>query len=236
MQNKIKILIYLALWKRPEITELCFLGIERMKTHPDYDIEVLSVLSEDEMKPLCEKYGVNWVEHDNEYLGRKKNFGLKACERFKFDYLMEIGSDDLIMNELLDLYKPYIGLHDLFGVKDIAYVDTETGACRRLRSNGNYGAGRMISRSILEKMNFTLWQDDLKMGMDNNSTWRLLKYKTMFYHVNSESPMLIDVKSDVNIWPFNHLVGQPYDINLLFERLSEAEVDKLKSLICLPQE
>src|SRR6478609_9144885 len=138
MQTSTKLLIFLAVWKRPYITEICFNGIKRLKEHPDYDVQALAVISEEEMIPLCEQYGVNWVMYKNEPLGEKKNFGLQKAKEFKFDYLMEIGSDDLILNELLDDYKNYIGKHDFFGITDAAYVNSETGECRRLTSKATY--------------------------------------------------------------------------------------------------
>src|SRR5690348_6599448 len=109
-----KLLIYLAVWKRPEITELCLVGLNRLKTHPCFDIDILAVISEESMIPLCEKYGVKWVMSENRPLGRKKNNGLQEARKFEFDYLMEIGSDDLVLNELLDWYAQPIEDGELF--------------------------------------------------------------------------------------------------------------------------
>jgi hypothetical protein len=97
MRTSTKILIYLAVWKRPQITELCFLGIQRLRR--SFNVEALAVISEEEMKPLCEKYGVHWVMYKNEPLGEKKNYGLRKAKEFDFEYLMEIGSDDKLSVE-----------------------------------------------------------------------------------------------------------------------------------------
>lgn len=235
MQDKIKLLVYLAVWKRPEITELCFMGLNRLRQHPDFDIQVLAVVSEPEMIPLCEKYNVHCVTHENQPLGKKKNFGLKAAKSFEFDYLMEIGSDDLVLNELLDIYRDHIlfgkGIQkDFFGIKDVAYIESHSGICRRLQSNTRYGAGRMISRRLLENMDFKLWDDQKVRGLDNNSEWHIMKKGVGYWQLKpGELPMVVDVKSDVNIWGFNHLIGKEYDLNLILDRLSEPEVKTLKS-------
>jgi len=224
-----KLLIYLAVWKRPQITELCFLGINRMRKHPDYDIQVLAVISEESMIPLCEKYGVNCFMYKNEPLGEKKNFGLSKAKEFDFEYLMEIGSDDLILNELLDDYKNYIGKYDFFGINDAAYINSETGDCRRLMSNNStYGAGRMIHRRILEASNWKLWNDNLSKGMDNNSILSLLRKGIGYKKVKPMAfPGVVDVKSDVNIWKFNYYLGQPYDISEILSRLSKEEIEMM---------
>lgn len=226
---KIKLLIFLAVWKRPKITELCFLGIERLKNHPDYDIETLAVISEIEMVPLCKKYNVNFVFHDNLPLGKKKNFGLQEAKKFDFDYLMEIGSDDLILTELLDQYKQI--KHDFFGIRDIAYLNSETGECMRKTGSTMYGAGRMISRALLEKVKFKLWKDHLNKGLDNNSVHSIMRNRIGYMQVkSSEIPMVIDVKSKDNIWKFDRSLGVEYSKENLFERLSKKEVELIESL------
>lgn len=237
MQTRTKILIYLAVWKRPEITEMCFAGIERLKTHPDFDIDALAVISEESMIPLCEKYGVHYVEHENSPLGKKKNFGLQAARYFKFDFLMEIGSDDLVLNELLDVYKKFMVKYDFFGVRDAAFICSETGACRRVIGPTKYGAGRMISRAALDKIDFKLWKDNIERGLDNRSEVEMHKVGFRYWQIPpSEMPLVVDVKSDVNLWKFDHLTGQDYDMNLILEKLSTKEVKLLKQCLAVVTE
>lgn len=205
-----------------------------MKTHPDYEIEAVAVISEESMIPLCEQYDVKYCFHENEPLGKKKNQGLKFCSQFDFDYLMEIGSDDLVTNDLLTHYKPYLS-HGFIGVRDLAYLDSETGICRRVQSTSTYGAGRIISREYLERVNWTLWTDRISTGMDNNSIFNLHKNKVGYKQVPAmEEPGILDIKSEVNIWPFNHLLGVEYDVENILKNLSEGEVSMIEE--CYKQE
>lgn len=231
MQTSTKILIYLAVWKRPEITELCFRGIKRLQQHPDFEIEALAVISEESMIPLCEKYGIHWVMYKNDPVGEKKNFGLKKAKEFQFDYLMEIGSDDLVLNELLDDYKNYVGKYEFFGISDCAYINSETGECRRLTSKSTYGAGRMISHKSLERANWYLWKDRLNKGLDNDSVFALQRKGIMYQRVKPlEFPCVIDVKSKDNIWKFNYFLGVEYNIDEILKRISNEEKEILGSL------
>jgi hypothetical protein len=231
MPGKIKILIYLALWKRPKITELCFMGINRLRQSPDFDIQVLAVASEPEMLPLCEKYNVNVISHTNLPLGKKKNFGLQAAKSFQFDYLMEIGSDTLVLNELLDSYKEMIGVHHFFGISDCAFICSETRACRRVGGASTYGGGRMISRAALQQMEWKIWPDELSKGLDNASVRKLAMGGFWYQQVKKkELPLVFDIKSEVNIWAFNHLDGVEFDVNRLLEKLSADEVGVIKDL------
>jgi glycosyltransferase involved in cell wall biosynthesis len=231
MPDKIKLLIYLAVWKRPQITELCFMGINRLMKHPDYDIQALAVISEDEMKPLCDRYGINYVYAENTPLGRKKNIGLKHAKEFDFEYMMEIGSDDLVFDDLLNKYKPFINKNHFFGINDFAFIDTETNLCRRQRNKGYYGAGRMISRYVLESMDFTIWRDDLNNCLDNNSLFNLARKGFLYKQIATGEPMVVDIKSPENIWPFNHLIGSRYDIEKVYAKLGLDEVEMLESLV-----
>lgn len=228
----INLLIYLAIWRRPEITELCFMGINRMRKHKEYNIQVLAVISEPEMIHLCNKYDIKWIMADNYPLGKKKNKGLMEASNFQFDYLMEIGSDDLVTNDLLDCYLDYFGKYNFFGISDCAYIESENLACRRLTFNkSTYGAGRCMSRKMLENMGWQIWDNNLQRGLDNNSTLRM---ETKGYNFHKIPPMdipgVIDVKSDENLWKFNYFLGVEYDINLLFEKLSVGEVNKIMNL------
>lgn len=231
--NKINLLVYLALWRRPEITELCFMGLDRLKRHDSFNISVFAVISEKEMIPLCDKYGVKWIMHDNQPLGKKKNYGLRQLKNIDFDYMMEIGSDDLITNELLDQYLDYFGKYECFGISDAAYINSETLECRRLTSQKtNYGAGRCISKKVLEECNWVLWNDGLGRGLDNNS---ILKIETLGYKYQKVEPKdvpgVIDIKSNENLWKFNYFLGEEYDVNLVLQKLSENEISKLNSLV-----
>ncbi len=146
-----RVLVFLAVWKRPEITEICFMGIDRLRNNSRLPIEALAVISEESMIGLCEKYNIKWCFHSNEPLGRKKNFGLDVAMTLEWDYLIEIGSDDLVKDELLEKYEPYMGKYEMFGTKDSSIIDSKTGNCRRLASDTPFGLGRCISRKVLEK-------------------------------------------------------------------------------------
>lgn len=229
---KINLLVFVAVWKRPDITELCFMGIDRIKKHPMYNIEALAVISEKEMIPLCNKYNIKWVMTENTPLGKKKNFGLKQASAYQFDYLLEIGSDDLITDELLDQYLEYFDQYEFFGISDICYVESSNLECRRLTTNTTtYGAGRIISRKVLESMNWNIWSDEINRGLDNNSIRNIKSNGWLYNKINPiDIPCVIDVKSDENIWKFNYFIGSGYDVNKILNRLSKQEADKLLSL------
>lgn len=230
MQNTVKLLVYLAVWKRPKITEICFMGLNRLRKIKGYDINVLAVISEEEMIPLCEKYNVNWVMHLNTPLGRKKNFGLKHALKFDWEYLIEIGSDDLLKDEILDLYKPYLGKAPVIGLTSLCFINSEDLACRFYSSRSGFGAGRAIQRKVIEKMG-TLWKDHLTHGLDNSSTFAMARYGFMERRIQAKKPLVIDIKSEVNIWKFKEFLGTDYPLEDALNGLSEEEINAITCLV-----
>ena len=125
-----KLMFFLAAWRRPEITEICFLGIKRLKAQQVHDIQCVAVISEASMIPMCKAYGIEWCIHENLPLGRKKNYGLTYAMRFDFDYMIEIGSDDILKNDFLRVYDPWFGKRDIIGLSKFVMMNSETGECR----------------------------------------------------------------------------------------------------------
>lgn len=230
--TKINLLVYLAVWRRPEITELCFSGLDRIRKHPAYNIICLAVISEPSMIPLCEAHNIKWVMHQNFPLGQKKNYGLKTAMFEKFDYMLEIGSDDLVTNQMMDHYLDSFGKHEFFGISDVAYIESESGVCRRLTNKSTtYGAGRMISRRVLEQCNWNLWTNSINRGLDNDSMRRIEKHGFKFHKLEPmQEPGLIDVKSNENLWKFNYFLGVPYNKEKIYELLSQPEINYLNQL------
>ncbi len=139
-----KILVYMAIWKRPEITERCFKAIKKL------GLEVFAVVSEDWAEDLCKKYKAGFVRTENNPLGKKLNTGLAALIDKRFDYLMTMGSDNFINPRLLDVYEYYMNKKiGLIGIDKVYFMqgDKTKFVDYQLQI---IGAGRMISREALE--------------------------------------------------------------------------------------
>jgi hypothetical protein len=90
----------------------------------------------------------------------------------------------------------------------------------------------MMSRQLLERIDFKLWSNNAKRGLDNNSLFGLKRIGVSYTKVPPmEFPGVIDVKSGENIWGFNYFLGEPYSKSELFKRLSEQEIDMLTSYV-----
>lgn len=137
----------IPLWKRPDITRICFEGIKRLQKF--IEIDPICICSEPESAQLCNEFGFESYEYPNSPLGKKLNYGLEMALASKWDYLIQIGSDDLISEELFEIYKPFYGSM-AFGVGCIYFYDVKTKTQARQKGMQVYGCGRMISREVLD--------------------------------------------------------------------------------------
>jgi len=139
-----RILIIIPTWKRPEITEICFQGLSRIRKHRD-KVDVL-VCGDNES--LCKKYGITYTFFENQPLGAKKNHLLKEALKHDWDYLMELNSDNVIKNDLLDIYDEL--QDDYIALRNFCFMDSLTFEVRQIESKTKFGIARRYSRKAIE--------------------------------------------------------------------------------------
>lgn len=213
------ILILVPIWGRPKITKI---WIEGLKWFLTPNITVLCVLSPEdqflvENEGLIIKNGFERCYFKNKPLGLKLNAGVQyALDNYKFDYLMNLGSDDLIHPAIFSLYDSYIKEgYKFFGLDKVYFFNILT---KELGLTKPYlwGAGRMISREILERIEFKgsfLYKSDFGRGLDCNSIENIkfllgIDYKQV---ETNDFPYLVDIKSENGINDF-YLMAKMYDL------------------------
>lgn len=200
-----KILFVTQLWKRPEVTRLCF---ESLRKIPNTDI--LAVISEDSMVPLCEEYSVKWTYCENLPLGHKHNHALTESLKHEWDYMINVGSDDIVSPKILDAYKPFFkNKIPFFGLSKMHFFGNGKLIRHHYEANYSvYGAGRAISRKMLEEFvvngEVKLYEPELNKGLDRSS--QDIAYLKGFQPetYTGAEPLLVDIKTKVNIWGIKH--------------------------------
>ena len=207
-----RILILTPIYKRPEIVKLFLQGFRRLKGYYN-DLILLCIVSPEdpsrnELIELIYDYGGDVCEYSNKYLGEKKNAGLEfALREYSFDYLMDLGSDDLLNPEIFKLYQPYMEAENpFFGLNNLYVLDRKTGRVIFIRDYNTghcHGAGRMLHR---EAIKIPPWPAEANKGLDSLSRERLKNVGVKETVIDSgETPYILDIKTDTNIASFGVL-------------------------------
>jgi len=124
-----KVVIATMIWQRPEVFKVwaaCAMTI--IKLFPEIHIEVVVAGSEGrKSRELVEGFGFLYVEVKNEPIGRKANRRLMACEKLNPDYVLFLGSDDVVSPKAFNyLYRlMQLGVDEIVNM-DLYYYDTRS--------------------------------------------------------------------------------------------------------------
>lgn len=205
--EEVKLCVVTGMWKRPDVFKI--FG----RHYKNLGIDVIVVGSEGETsKKLAESFGFIYLERPNKPLGSKMNATITEAMKREYTHVICVGSDDLLSQELIDEYVSIIkkGYH-FIGVTDFYFYDLQSskatywGGYRELyRRNHTVGAGRVLSRKLIESWNGVVWDDmhpeHLDTSMQNQLSHSSLPKFT--FSLKEKGLLAVDLKSEVNMTPF----------------------------------
>ena len=219
---------------RPKILRLWCSQIKRLRKELDTYIPAC-IISEEEDKAVCDEYFINHVTHDNHPVTAKFNRGCEWVKKQGFDYMIIMGSDDIMSTDTLqrlmeDMNKGY----QMIGINSIYFYGAEgshRGKLVHLKGERLLGTCKCIRRDILKEVNWKPWHREKSWGMDALVTQSIAPY------VKSKSiisdTIVCDVKSKTNI-NFAGLWFQKIriksDPNIFYNILSDEEKEILKTI------
>ena len=206
-KGEIKPVIVTGMWKRPEVFKI--FG----QHYKDLGIDVIVAGSEGkESEKLAKKYGFHYIEIENQPLATKMNATTLKAKELGYTHVICVGSDDLLSKELIDEYLKLMRKgYDYIGVTDFYFYEMESskaaywgGYRDRQRLGHTAGAGRVISRTLLDEWDWKPWDDKDSKYLDNSMQTKLrssLHPKTTF-SLKEKGLLAVDIKSQVNMTPF----------------------------------
>lgn len=208
---KIRLCIVTGVWKRPEVFELFAKKTKALK-HKDVDICVIVAGSEgDKSRRMVEKHGFKYIEVDNQPLAHKMNCTTELAGKYKTDYVLCVGSDDIITQELFDIYVEEMKRGtDFVGVLDWYFYDTRTdkfaywGGYKDSRKGHTCGAGRLLSANLMNKFKWKPWDLEHSHVLDNSMQQKLkhIEHSSYIFSLKDKGVLGLDVKSSTNMTPF----------------------------------
>jgi len=179
-------------------------------------LSLVAATSDPNDAALADEFGVCVVPHENVPLGRKFNAALQASRGAAAVLIM--GSDDFFDAVVADvlgeavLAKRSVGFQDLY-VADLPGDRMRYIAGYRVRSRWiePVGPGTLHFADVLDRLNWRLWPDDKHHSMDYDRFLTLKANKAMPQLLNLKvlGGAMVDVKTEVNMWPFDRTRKQP---------------------------
>jgi hypothetical protein len=209
-------------WGRAEVFALVSKQLDLFyeKTRSKIDFIVLYVFSPEdpELDSMFSVYNsAEYTKHfiyaGNKLLGAKLNAGIVDAARFNYDYIMNLGSDDLIHPNLMNIYLPQIYVNVMvIGISALFFYKKDLPPVYFFYYNNPHviGAGRLIHRDVVKTVTEkygALYSPDLKRGMDTFSANRInacgFPEKSIY---KGSFPYIVDIKSDVNINSWEQII------------------------------
>jgi hypothetical protein len=211
--KKIKLAIVTGIWKRPDVFEYFAKGVKELEKLEDFEITTIISGSEGEKsKKLVEKYGFEYIEIENSPLSTKMNAPVKVAKSLGVDYVLCMGSDDILHPDVLIEYLKYMraGI-DYIGVTDFYFYDTDSrhsaywgGYREAYRLNHTCGAGRTLSANLLDKWGWEIWQPYKDTLLDTSMQQKLevTEHTSVYFSLKAKGLYGLDIKSTINMTPF----------------------------------
>jgi hypothetical protein len=214
-QHTFSILIVIPLWKRSVLFEQTSKRLnDFIKAKPaNYTIQVLAICSPEDnefkkLQSICKRNNYFVCTYKNDPLGEKLNAGVNlAVNNFSFDYIMQLGSDDVI------LPKAWINIMQcinekcyFFGADGFYCIDHKLQRAIKMKFESVVsGAGRFIHIDLLKRVfqKSDLYTSERTSGLDTDSQERIYWFTGQKQHIcEGLSDYIVDIKDNNNINDF----------------------------------
>jgi hypothetical protein len=220
MSDARPIAILTALWHRPDVARACLSWMAR--EYPDaVRVAVGSLDGDSGARVLAGACGWEYLDAPNRPLSRKWQAGLAWIGRhLDVSAVMTVGSDDVVtrgaFHGLLNVataHKHAAGFPDMwFWSPDAGELGYHAGPSQKTEVLPScapdaltWGAGRVYSRALLDRIEWRLWCDDADNCLDSLADCRLRavtdpRRSTIAVPMAVAGGIAVDTKSLTNIW------------------------------------
>ncbi len=207
------IAIVTGVWQRPEVFEMFSRGVDYLIKNSDFNYHVIVAGSEGERsRKMVESKGYIYLEVPNNPLAAKMNATTIKAGQLGCDYVLCVGSDDVVTPELMRLYSVQIekGI-DFIGVTDFYFFDTVTNKAAYwggYKDQGRFmhtaGAARLISAKLMARWNWQPWENKHSHILDNSMQEKLsvTPHTAVALSLRKHGVYALDIKSSTNMTPF----------------------------------
>ena len=219
--------IVLPYWKRLDIFRICLKQLKIFTRAGNFHIVfVVSPEDDSDYERAIVESGLDYsvVYCENTYLGAKMNAGISKAVEIGCDYIMNMGSDDLLHPDLMKFYEPYMKARvDVFGLGSCYFMDLNRNVMYLEKSISPLivGAGRMISYKAVKEIvgkGLGLYYKIAQRHLDWHSAQMLESFGYFENPIHAgDFPYIVDIKSEININSFDKIrtLARPADYQII---------------------
>lgn len=201
--------------------------IRRLYTKNDVD-KVICAGHEPALKAICERAGALWVNHRNNPLGSKWNSAFQAAKQFNPDACLYVGSSDWLSDNWIPTLRPYLNDYDMVGVPGMHLLHAcyepllcEWAGYTTDRKTESIGIGRMLSRRLLDKIQFKPFSDRLESGLDYSMQQNSIQKAARIKMVDDKN--IIALSLSTNLWDNKHKFWEHYSGQIPSKRVLDVD-------------
>jgi hypothetical protein len=194
--------------------------IRRLKDQEDVDMEVICVCdTEGEFVHAYQCGAIPLLASVGDTLGRKWQTGVFFARLAQPDAVMIVGSGNWFTSGWCKTLYPYLDDYDMVGSESMYAlhfrekdkVMIHWGGYHTSRKGDMLGAGRMLSKRILDKADWEIYDTSLNRGLDKSMTKRLRSIGARELTLGDGEEKILKISSHgwSNINPFHTLWGSP---------------------------
>lgn len=233
-----KVVVVTCLWRRHQLSGrvLARFAAAQKNLRDVVDLDFVAVGSEKDVSAeLAQQHGWQYVEFANRPLGAKWNAALGRAREMEADAILVVGSDDWLSDGLIKHQVEALerGVQ-VAEIRDVYLLCGRTLECRRF---GPTGVGRTVHRTILDKLDWSLWGPGTNCRLDAFMNKRLravgVESRESCYMSDVEGGSMVDVKAGTNIRGFSGFSrrGEPVLWTKALAPFADDEVDALLAVL-----
>jgi hypothetical protein len=189
---------------------LLFWTVDRLKTVNKID-HIILVGHEKEGEDAARAMNVDWLYHPNDPLGAKCNTGWQfALKKYDPDYYVFVGSGDWLSENYIPEMIPYLNEFDMVGRPDMYLLNIGSHGNRMCHWSGYLdarrgepiGIGRMLRRSIVQKMQGNPFNSSIDQSLDHSMITNIHLLGGSYFLVTE--PLNASLAISCYKWPHRH--------------------------------
>jgi hypothetical protein len=191
--------------------------------------KVICVGSSKDERQLCESLGALWVDYKNVPLAEKWNRGFQETKQYDPDACVFVGSSDWISDNWIAEMKPHLQQYDLIGTHGCHFLhlgNKENQLCywpgyHKQRKGESIGIGRLLSRSLLDKLHFKPFNDQLHNSLDGSMQQRSSEVAGRLHVVGTHLIKSVSISTD--LWENKHKFSEHWTNLLPSQKIEDVD-------------